>query len=337
MPTFRSAAPPPHGGPYDVIVIGDGIIGLSTTLRLGEAGQRCLVLGQARDGTASLASAGLLAPAGESLAPKVRAFFLASLGAYPAFIAELRAFDPRLAMVQGLIERTASGDLFHPRDGSVDPVRIVQALRAALEARGEATMIADPAAALSFEQDVVTVTTESGANERARNVVLAAGAWASQIAGLPRPLPVAPLKGQMIAFNARVLERPIMGDDVYLVPRDEETLAGATVERAGFDATIHATITNTLAARARALAPELAHATVARAWIGFRPATPDLLPILGRDPSDERLLYACGHSKNGILLAPATADAITDLVMHRAPASDLGPFSIARFSLSAGV
>jgi glycine/D-amino acid oxidase-like deaminating enzyme len=123
-----------------------------------------------------------------------------------------------------------------------------------------------------------------------------------------------------------------MGEDVYLVPRDSETLVGATVEDVGFDLTVSDDATRSLRAAAARLEPSLSGAGVSRAWTGLRPATPDLLPILGRDPDTPRLLYACGHSKNGVLLAPATAAALATLCEGANPAVSLEAFSIARFA-----
>jgi glycine/D-amino acid oxidase-like deaminating enzyme len=87
-----------------------------------------------------------------------------------------------------------------------------------------------------------------------------------------------------------------------------------------------------LRASAVALCPELAGADVTRTWAGTRPATPDLLPILGADPTWPSLIYACGHSKNGVLLTPATAVAIAAVCLGHSPPTDLQPFSISRFS-----
>ena len=109
-------------------------------------------------------------------------------------------------------------------------------------------------------------------------MILAAGAWASRIDGLPRPLPVGPLKGQMIALGGTLLRHAVMGSDVYLVPRGNETLVGATVEQAGFDTADDRTAIDALRAAAAALCPALAATEVTRAWAGIRPATPDMLP-----------------------------------------------------------
>jgi glycine oxidase len=116
------------------------------------------------------------------------------------------------------------------------------------------------------------------------------------------------------------------------VAREREIVVGATSEHAGFDTTTNPGAIDGLLASAISLYPGLSTAKLVRAWAGIRPATPDMLPILGSDPAAPRILYACGHSKNGILLAPATARAIAALAQGRAPEWDLDAFSISRFS-----
>jgi glycine oxidase len=162
-------------------------------------------------------------------------------------------------------------------------------------------------------------------------VVVAAGAWSAGIDGLPRELPVVPLKGQMLSLESSVLRHPVMGDDVYLVPRRSELAVGATAEHAGFDTTVSPDAIERLRQSAIAICPSLADAPVVRTWAGIRPATPDMLPILGRDPDSPSLIYACGHSKNGILLAPASATCLAALATGAAPPFVINPFSVRRF------
>jgi glycine oxidase len=103
------------------------------------------------------------------------------------------------------------------------------------------------------------------------------------------------------------------------------------VEHAGFDASTSDEAVAALRRAAVTLCPALGAAPVIRRWAGIRPATPDLLPIIGPDPKNPSLLYACGHSRNGILLAPETAVAIAALAQDRQPNLDLSGFSITRF------
>lgn len=316
----------------DVVIIGDGLIGLSTALDLGRAGARCIVLGAVNPGSASTAAAGLLVPSLGELSDRVRPLFMASLELYASFVENLRPFDQTLSVIQGVVERSAAGERVHPRDGAIDNVRLLVAVKRAVEATACVTIIADPAAAIATDSTSVVVTTRGAARISAPIAVLAAGAWAPGIAGLPRPLPVFPLKGQMIALGAAPLSQAVMGDECYLVPRGAETLVGATEERAGFDTAVTSGAVAALHTAAVDLCPALASAPITRSWAGTRPATPDMLPILGPDPDAPRLIYACGHSKNGILLAPVTAASIGALARNTPSPYDLEPFSIMRFS-----
>ncbi len=315
----------------DVVVIGDGLIGLSTAHALGQAGIRTVIAGTAHSGAASPASAGLLVPSLGQLALEYHPFFVRSLDGYPAFVAGLARFDPELRLIEGMIERSGDGETHRAADGAVDNVRLLAALRAAiaeLPSVEPRTLDVRAIERSSAGLDVVG----DGARISARRVVLAAGAWASELHGLPRSLPVRPLKGQMIALDFTGLAKPVMGENVYLVPRGSETLVGATQESAGFDTTVTAEAVAWLHREAARIARPLGDARVTRSWAGLRPATPDMLPILGPDPDLPELLYACGHSKNGILLAPATADAMVHWCRGGATDAVLAPFSISRFA-----
>lgn len=341
----------------DVLIIGSGVIGLSIALELARAGVHCQIAAVGRPGAASGAAAGLLAPSVGTLGAQVRPFFEASLASYDDYIERLRRFDSGLTVLRGLIEvgddrRLADlpdfldsakvaaiepciaaphGARMHPRDGAIDNVRLVAALRHAV-AESPFVIVLDGAVThLELEGMRPAAIDASGYRCDAERIVLAAGAWSSAIEGLPRPLPISPLKGQMVALAGSPLRHPVMGGDVYVVPRESETVVGATAEHAGFDPSTDPATIERLRAAAVALCPVFASAPIVRAWAGIRPATPDMLPIIGPDSEAPRLLYACGHSKNGILLAPATAVAIAAFCQDQPSPFDLAPFSIDRF------
>jgi len=340
----------------DVVVIGDGVIGLSTAFELARDGIRCHVFGAINHGAASGAAAGLLAPSIGKLRPDVQTFFDASLALYPSFIDELRSFEPQLRLLKGLIDVSSRESVpdaardrvlganelsqlepdlaprpavFHAGDGAIDNGLLVRALRKAVSP--SCTVSSDDPVIAIDSHPHLGIRTRSGTVLRAKRVVLAAGAWSAGIAGLPRRLPVAPLKGQMLAVGSTALRHPVMGDDVYLVPRGSEIAIGATAEHAGFDITVDPDAIERLRRSAIQICPSLGDAPVTRTWAGIRPATPDMLPILGADPTDSRLVYACGHSKNGILLAPATAQAVAAIITGKDPSLDIGPFNVRRF------
>ena len=153
------------------------------------------------------------------------------------------------------------------------------------------------------------------------------GAWS--------PAPVAPRKGQMLAVQLPAslpLETVIRTESFYVVPRTEgpnagRLIIGATVEDVGFDLEVHPLDILTLNAHATRILPALAGAVFLDSWAGLRPATRDGLPILGPTARQPRYILANGHFRNGILLAPATAHVITQLLFNETPATDLIPFS----------
>lgn len=172
----------------------------------------------------------------------------------------------------------------------------------------------------------------------AERVVVAAGCWSGELRGLPRPLPVQPVRGQMLALESvpPLLERSVGSPAVYLVPRrDGRVLVGATVEEAGYRATATAGGMHALLAGAIELVPALADAPVVEIWAGLRPGTPDDLPILGADPEVGGLFYATGHFRNGILLTPVTAALLGDLLAGEPAAPALASFGVDRFGRGA--
>jgi glycine oxidase len=165
-------------------------------------------------------------------------------------------------------------------------------------------------------------------------VVLAGGAWAGRMDGLPRPLPVEPVHGQLLALEAvpplfhHVVDTP----RCYLVPRASGRLiVGATVEHTGDRKAVTPWGLRRLIEGAVEAAPALEHAPLAEAWSGLRPGTPDGYPILGTDPDVPNLVYAAGHFRNGILLAPFTSERVGALLSRGDWCADVAPFGIARF------
>ncbi len=172
----------------------------------------------------------------------------------------------------------------------------------------------------------------------ARAVVNACGAWAADVPGVPAhcAVPVVPVKGQMIALAApaSLVRHATWVPGAYLVPREDgRLLIGATVERVGFDRRVTAAGVHDLLHAALAAAPSLAGFALTEHWTGLRPGTPDGLPFLGATAL-RGLYVAAGHYRNGILLAPATARLVADLVAGANPA-ELRAFAPARLGTEA--
>lgn len=163
---------------------------------------------------------------------------------------------------------------------------------------------------------VLGVDTDGGARDAAR-VVVAAGAWSAQLDGLPLAAgAIVPVRGQMIELRlpAPPVRHVVFGDGGYLVPRaDGRVLCGSTEERVGFHKEVTAAGLGALCARAARLCPSLARWPVAASWSGLRPASADALPYVGATAL-AGLYLATGHFRNGVLLAPLTAEIVCALV-----------------------
>ncbi|MFN2383527.1 MAG: glycine oxidase ThiO [Gemmatimonadota bacterium] len=251
-----------------------------------------------------------------------------ALGLHAAMLsgAEARGLEPGLAP-------DLAGPLWLPDDHQVDAAQLTVAAAGAARREPRIAFAGDVTELLSAAGRMTGV--RCGARQlAARQVVVAAGAWSGALAGLPLPLPVRPVKGQMLALQlgAAPLVRTVVGRAVYAVPRgDGRVLLGATVEEAGFDVAVRPAASEALHAHGARLLPALAAAPLLDSWAGLRPGTPDGLPILGADPEIEGLFYATGHFRNGILLAPITGDVLTAAMADTPFPLDVTPFSVARF------
>jgi glycine oxidase len=324
-----------------IAVAGGGIIGLTLAWRLAQHGLPVTVFDKGpMGGEASWAGAGMLAPGGEILATSpIAQLALEARRLYPAFVRELEeasatridfqecgALDLAYSAEewQGLEARAArqaaalgirsealeparalsvcpairaaglAGARFYPDDAMVNPREIVAALCAVCRMLG-----------VSLIENHAVENIDSLGNYDA--VVLAAGAWSSQISGGELP-PAEPVKGHLIGYSQPPGAFPVMirHGHTYLLQRAGGLLiAGSSEEHAGFDRSIDAGVAAGIAARAAFLLPHLATETPAEVWTGLRPASDAV--HTGAHGANGRLYLAYGHYRNGILLAPVTA------------------------------
>ena len=246
--------------------------------------------------------------------------------------ADTRRREPRLA---GKI----AGAVFSPQDHQVDNRKLAAALHVAAEAAGAKIVEDRPVKEIVAQGGgrVKGVLLEDGVIEKADCVVLAAGAWSRGIGGLPpdRRPPVRPVKGQMLSLRmdaaAPLLSHVLWAPGAYLVSRrDGRLIVGGTVEEKGFDDTITAGGMLTLLEAAWRAVPAIEELPIEETWVGHRPGSRDDAPILGRGPL-QGLVYATGHHRNGILLAPVTADTVARLVLDDIVEPAIAPFGLERF------
>jgi glycine oxidase len=253
---------------------------------------------------------------------------------------EAEALRPRAAReLEPGIAPSCAAAVHVPGEAAIDPRTLVAALIAALDAHGGELRTDVEVVEPLFDGDrLAGVRTADGDEHRARCVVLAAGCWSGALGwlrGAARP-PVRPVKGQVLTLRGSAAEsvcsRMIATERVYLVPRpDGRLVVGATVEEQGFDLRVTAGGVHELLREAYRALPEIAELELVETIAGMRPGTPDNAPLIGPG-AYEGLLLATGHYRNGILLAPVTADAIAALIAGSAPDLDLGAFDPGRFA-----
>lgn len=231
-----------------------------------------------------------------------------------------------------------AGAVFSPRDHQVDNRRLVAALAKAARKAGAVLYEHDAVREVEIFGGRATAAMTEHRREPADVVVLAAGAWSREIGGIPaiHLPPVRPIKGQMLALSMDpanpLLHHVIWLPRGYLVPRRGGRLVvGGTVEERGFDDTITAGGLLALIEGAWRAVPGIEELTVAETWVGFRPGSRDDAPLLGPSGVDG-LVVATGHHRNGILLTPLTADAVSAFVLTGHLPEAVRPFTPERFS-----
>ncbi len=355
----------------DVVVVGGGIIGLAIGWRTAQRGLTVTVVDPTPMRGASYAAAGMLTPVTEAQfgEESLLALNLDSARRYPAFVeelgedvgyrstgtlavasdagdravlVELHAYQQQLGLqaellsgrecrsYEPMLASTVRAGLLAAGDRSVDPRRLTPALRRAGARAGVRVL----------EQQVISVeaasvTLAGGDRLSAAQVVVAAGCWSAQLVGLP----VRPVKGQILrlrgpGFLDHTVRGVVRGSHVYVVPRDDgELVVGATMEEMGFDTTVRAGAVYELLRDAHELLPGITELELVEVRAGLRPGSPDNAPIVGSLGAG--VVAATGHHRNGVLLAPVTADAVADLLTTGELPTVMRPFRPDRFIAAA--
>jgi glycine oxidase len=318
----------------NVVVIGAGIIGCAIARELAVRGVACTVVDpRPIGGGATQASAGMLAPYVEAheRGPLLD-LGVQSLALYEEWVAAVRAesgLDVEYRRI-GTLETVPNRST--PEHGYVAAEALAIALARAAENRG-ATFVRDAATRIATRHGALRVTTAAGALIDGTHIVLAAGAWTNTIEGIRTP-PVRPVRGQLLylGWTGTPLSTIVWGSRCYVVPHlDGTVLVGATVEDVGFDERVTAEGVRELLDAVCELIPAARDAAFLGARVGLRPATPDELPVIGADPEVPGLIHASGHYRNGVLLAPITAQLVAGIVVDGREDPALKNFSAARF------
>lgn len=352
---------------FDAIVSGAGVIGLSVAWRLRKAGLHVLLVERGEPGReASHAAAGMIAVCDPHNDPAMQPLAEMSAAMYPEFVHEIEDesgikadlrdegvitfLDPssysalhaksqalseaELAKLEpGVIPRQP---MYFLPERWVDPRGLCAALLHAFRHRGGDVASGSPTVAIEAQQGSDFGVKTEQTTYHANVVVNCCGAWAGQ---LDARVPTRPVKGQMLSMVAVANPEPrepglrhvLRAPEVYLVPRsDGRIVIGSTLEEAGFDKNVQPEVIQQLQRAAAAIYPEVRALRIHEVWAGLRPGTPDGHPLIG-PMNSERSYVAAGHYRDGIMLAPATAEVLTALITGSDPDVDLRPFAPNRF------
>ncbi len=226
-----------------------------------------------------------------------------------------------------------SQGLWLPHIANVRNPRLLQALTKAVLSLGvECISHAEVGQWHVLHDRVVAIETTQGQRFQADNFVVAAGAWTGQIlTSVTMDLPIKPIKGQMILYKLpeQVLSHIVLYQGHYLIPRrDGHILCGSTMEDVQFDKTTTVIARQHLEQVATSILPQLAATTPVGHWAGLRPGSPNGIPFIGRVPAIANLWVNAGQFRNGLVLAPASARLLGDLLLQREPCVDSRPYQI---------
>jgi len=348
----------------DVIIIGGGIIGMAVAIELKLQGVSVTVLQQKNVAKASYAAAGMLAAHAEKITSSdLFDLCKSSLELYANWISSLENItgkstgyknDGILAPVYQIPSEPSIGGIwleseqlreyqtnldpnivgawFYPNDGQVDNrslINILDQVAQSLDVKIEDDVTVTE---LVYQLDKIKHLNTTRGIKEAGTYILANGAHAAKLL----PIPVRPVKGQMLSLNmlhsSVAIKKVIFGDGIYLVPRmDGRLIVGATVEEVGWQNFNTPIGMKNLLDKAIALYPPLRDYPVLELWWGFRPGTPDEGPLLGSYENISNLFLGVGHYRNGILLAPITAKLLSDMIVDQKSHHFLTQFSAQRF------
>lgn len=294
----------------DVVVVGAGIIGLTTALELARAGHQVCILERGLAGReASWAAGGILSPLPpDDPVPEFRDLLEESLALFPGYCASLQeqtGIDPEFWRC-GATMRDEQAERWYPQIAQVRNPRLLKALLAALQLAR--VPLLENTAVLGWQKEGgrLTGVLTAGGVIACDKAVLAAGAWSSRYAAVA----VRPVKGQMLMLKAKpgMLDHIKIDQEAYVVPRrDGRVLVGSTLEDAGFDVVPTEPARSYLMDRAIRLWPAAADLEIENHWAGLRPYANQAAPLIGPVPESAGLFVNTGHSRLGVTLSLASA------------------------------
>ncbi len=329
-----------------IIVVGGGVVGCTTALRLSEAGYRVTVvernvIASQTSGESSWAGAGIVFP----LLPwmyrdEVNQLALAGAALYPQLCKQLlqeTGIDPELTLsgmqikppYDGVAARTwcdrhqvkcmqVGEDLLLPQVYQIRNPRLLQSLKQLLIQRGVTLLEQTQLCPIQENAELTEWPTTTGQMLQADAYVVTSGAWSFELLkDTALQLNIKPMRGQILLYEMPpgTLPHIVYQDGFYMLQRrDGFLLAGSTLEDVGFDTGVTESARQQIQAKAEAILPSLKGATIHKHWSGLRPGTPENLPTIARHPTIFNLYLNTGHFRYGVTMAPESARRITELI-----------------------
>ncbi len=240
-----------------------------------------------------------------------------------------------LKKIEPSVRDSTAGGVFIPGDHQIENRLLMDALAVAVRRAGVTVIEGSEVSSITVGGNRARGVVCESERMEAGAVIVAAGSWSGRLIEnfLPQVKTI-PARGQMIALRGDhvPMTRVLHSKRCYVIPRrDGRILIGATVEYAGFQKAVTAQGINSLLEAAIELTPELGGFEIVETWCGLRPDTEDHLPIIG-ESGIENLFLATGHFRNGILLAPMTAELISEMVLNRRVPAEASRFGVERFT-----
>jgi glycine oxidase len=218
-----------------------------------------------------------------------------------------------------------------PNVAQVRNPRLIKAVRQSLYSKVEVIENNPVKIILTNNGHVIGVETKQG-KIKSEKLIVCAGAWTGNLLADFAPAPkIAPILGQMILFRSKsdYISRIVLHNNRYVIPRrDGRVLVGSTLEHRGFDKTTTQSARKELKTFALKHFPQLANAEIEHHWAGLRPSSPQGIPYIGSTPNIEGLFVNAGHYRNGVVLGPASARLMSDMVLGKSPILPIEPYAL---------
>jgi glycine oxidase len=248
------------------------------------------------------------------------------------------AFEEAEQQLAGL-NTTPLHPLFLPHIAQIRNPRLVKSLKQDLLQKGVRLLENCQLSSINLENNKVNSIATSMGNLPINQLIISAGAWTSELMAQFFPTirdnkpQISPVKGQMLLYAAKpdTLQTMVLDDGHYLIPRlDGHILAGSTIEANTFDKTTTPEAQDQISDFALNLLPTLKDYPLVKHWAGTRPGTPCGVPYIDRHPEISNLSINAGHFRNGLAMAPASAQLMVDLILDRPTSVDPEPYRLDR-------